>query len=419
MIDILYYISLIPVLYHLFKILMKKEKIYSIWIIAIFLNFNYFLYTLQLSEIMQKEKNIAVSLIFFYLNISFFMADHIVLCKTKSKKNTDTIRLRNIYINLGGHKINSILLVNLVYILLFFIENFMGSHGYLFPSFYGIDIHTYSAPIISFVTYNGGILIMINYLLYKNESKYRYLIIALFVFFLPLVTRSARMTTILWLIQFVGFYLIFFTVKIKIKNIVIILLCLYFVGGAFSYFGTDRMNHFGKYDFIYGDEIKYTGFSDPLGVFPWYYGYFVMSIDNMNRTINTIDSYDSPYTYGLFTLTPITVGIFELDNLIPDYPYLEYYRQFLTYSSNNTMVATGFLEFYLDFKYGCIVSILIYTIILKYLFQKTLYNKKYGIIYVLPFSAWMMMVFQNQIISPPIFYGVVFAYFFQKYYFVS
>lgn len=82
-------------------------------------------------------------------------------------------------------------------------------------------------------------------------------------------------------------------------------------------------NHLLESKMTYADLIKYSGPKDKLGILPWYYGYFPMSFANLDLTIKNIDK-NNIRTYGLYTLRPILVGIFELDNIVPNYKDIEY-----------------------------------------------------------------------------------------------
>lgn len=63
-----------------------------------------------------------------------------------------------------------VLLANVAYVLLFEIESYLGS-GSFAPALMGIDIHTYSAPIISFVTRSLYAFVIMNFLAYLVTRK--------------------------------------------------------------------------------------------------------------------------------------------------------------------------------------------------------------------------------------------------------
>lgn len=406
MIKIFYYITLF-FLSIAFIFYNKNKKLFLCPVL--FINFNFLLYLLQLSNLIVDDINNSVFLLIIYTNVIFLFFS--IFIKNKKIVLYDYNKIRvNGYVNFFNHKISILVLLNIIWILLYLLENYLGS-GTIMPVLFKKDIHTFSASIISLITYNGGILAIYDYVFYKNVNKKKYLALCFILLVLPILSRNARMTTMMWAVELLSFYLI--SNKIfwkKIYKMVILFVCIIF---AFVYIGNNRMTHFGKYEISYKNQIKYTGYEDPLEILPWYYGYFPMSFDTLNRSINYFESNKDLHTSGTFTFAPICIGIFKLDSYT-DYQFIDYLNSKTKFAVNQTMVPTGFFEFYIDWGIFSFIGLAIYILIYFLSFYLACYKMKYKIIYSIFTAGWFMMSFQNQLIMPALWYGITFVFLFHN-----
>lgn len=372
---------------------------------------NIILYFLKWSSYIEGNTlDFSTILIIDYILLACILGSCISKSPFTTKINGKRIILKKAILNLGNIKLDIYSLINIAYICLILLENYLGS-GTIIPALEKIDIHTYSAPIISFFTRNLFVILFLNYLCYENFRKRKYVIYCIIHILLFIVLRNARMVIFVSIIQVIIFYFIYnfkFIRENKIKVIKIIILffmiCSIGVG-----MGKIRMNHYGKYDLKYGDAVLYTGPTDKLEILPWYYGYFPMSVLNLDLTVKNIKNYNDR-TYGIYSLRPILVGIFELDNIISGYPDIDYSNKYRKYLSTSATVPTGFIEFFLDFGDMCILSILFYFLIGVYFYNSIRKNIYYLSYYAIYSGSWAFMSFQNTLIEPVLFYGILFLY---------
>lgn len=395
--------------------IIKKKNIFGIGtIINIAINFNFILYLLRWSNFIESEPSINMYIIIDTILIIF------IICMLFSKSPIDML-MRNenkiIFkdINLFNNKINLFILINIIYILLFLLENYIGSRN-LAPYLFGIDIHTYSAPIISFITRALYVMLFLNYICYSSFKQKRYLIFFVIDILLFPVLRGGRINVFMAIIQF-GLFFIMYNLPIILKRkkifIAIISIGLSFVVVG-VYMGNKRVENNmkgheleGKVE--YKDHIKYTGPEDPMGILPWYYGYFPMSFANLDKTIQYIDD-NNLKTYGLYTARPILVGLMELDNIVPGYKDIEYASGLAQYYTTAATVRTGFMEFYLDFGRLAGISIAIYASIAVFLYNKIRKNIYAISAYAFFAGCWFFMSFQNMMIDVTTTYGLIYLY---------
>ena len=70
--------------------------------------------------------------------------------------------------------------INVIYLCLYLTENYLGS-GLFFPGLVGVDIHTYSAPIISYFTTAQFLVLAYDYYYFKSTQKKTYLLFMLMI----------------------------------------------------------------------------------------------------------------------------------------------------------------------------------------------------------------------------------------------
>lgn len=267
-----------------------------------------------------------------------------------------------------------VLLSNGLYILLFGIESYLGS-GFFAPALAGIDIHTYSAPIIVFVTRNLFAFVIVDFLAYVTTKQKRYLAMAAILLALPVVTRSMRITSIIALVQVLSFAGAYYAATwnglkhsgnlqnvrraVQKKNLVIVfvtIVAVAFVSGA-AYMTNDRMSHYGRYDLKYSTEIEYTGpefMSDVLSV---YYGYFPLSFNNLNLSLKYGEA--DPNYVGLYSYKSLYFGILQWDNVFGLNPAEPDELNHRVSSCPSANVATAFWDYWYDYGVFCFIPIAI------------------------------------------------------------
>lgn len=398
----------------------KKKNIFGIGtIINISINFNFILYLLKWSNFIERDPSISMYILMDTIIVIFIVC---MLCSKSPidmlMKNENKIVLKNIH--LFNNRLNLYFLINVCYILLFLLENYIGSRN-LAPYLFGIDIHTYSAPLIAFVTRALYVMIFLNYICYSSFKEKKFLVFLLIDILLFPVLRGGRINVFMALLQFGLFFVMYkLPLVIKRKKIFIGIIgigMILIIGGV--YMGNKRVEnnlrgHELEGKITYKDHIKYTGPEDPMGILAWYYGYFPMSFANLDKTMQYIDD-NNLRTYGLYTARPILVGLFEADNLIPKYKDIEYASGLAQYYTTAATVRTGFMEFYLDFGKLMGISIAIYASIGVFIYNKIRRNIFFVSAYAFFAGCWFFMAFQNMMIDVTTLYGLIYLFLIYKF----
>lgn len=399
----------------------KHKNIFGLGTIINFsVNFNFFMYLLGWSDYINQPPNTNT-----YILINSIIVIFIVIM-IFSKSPINKIYNRKEYINIksfvyGNKNADIYTFINIIYITLFFIENYMGSGSFI-PNIVGIDIHTYSAPLVSFITRAIYVMLFLNYICYEKFKKKRYLIFFFIDCILFPVIRGARLNIIIAFIQFFIFYFIYNLdnlLKYKRKLIGIIAIVIVIATSA-VYIGNVRIDNQLKRSDLqgsisYSDYIRYSGPEDAIGILPWYYGYFPMSYANLNLTIESIDN-QNVRTAGIFSLRPILVGMIQFDNLIPEYPDIDFFNSTRQYYTKAATVGTGFGEFYMDFGIFAFIPILIYASISLYFYNSIRKDIYYISIYSCIAGAWFFMAFQNTMIDVVTLYSILYLYIIKIYF---
>ena len=314
-------------------------------------------------------------------------------------------------------------LLNIGFILLYLIENYIGSRSFI-PGLQKIDIHTFSAPIISYLTNMPFVVMVFDYYAYKATKNKRYWLLIITIFFIPVVTRSARMQMMISAVQFIS--LLFFielpgamkNLKAKknfrrIKRIVIIIGIATIIG--LTQFTNYRMNHYGKYNYSFADNIGYTG-PKMFEFFAPYYGYFPLSFNNLkiNLARPVVHNYIGLYSFNCFYF-----GILQLDNLLGISVTGNIKDRLITNPS--ATVPTGFWDFYFDFNYLCFIPMIVAFVICYYFLKKSKKEKKrltYRTLYFWYIPLWFFMSFQNVIFGSTIIVAGILLSFLIRYSFV-
>ena len=265
-----------------------------------------------------------------------------------------------------------VLFASAVYVLLFGIESYLGS-GSFAPALKGSDIHTYSAPIIAFVTRSLYAFAIMNFLAYTATKRKRFLLIIVILIALPVVTRNMRITSTIALVQVVSFAGSYYAStwngssnlnllrnarnavqRKKLAIMVVIIAIVAFVGGA-AYMTNDRMSHYGRYDLKYSTEIKYTGPDFMSDVVSVYYGYFPLSFNNLNLSLK-YGEVEHNYV-GLYSYKSLYFGILQWDNVFGLNPTEPEEPDHRVSSSPSANVATAFWDYWYDYGYFCLIPL--------------------------------------------------------------
>lgn len=235
-------------------------------------------------------------------------------------------------------------------------ENYLGS-GYAFPALNGIDIHTYRAPGLMYLTTAIYAVVAANLMsaMCARSMARRFAHIAAIVGILAiyLAGKAARMSVAQVAIQVVSIALFFYVQRLNVAGksigprVGLATASLATVGiWLFAAIGNDRASGFGVYQINYSNTIGYTGpqlGGDWLG---WYYGYFPMSFNNLNLSILT----NNPHwdAFGLNTFKFLYFGLLQFDNLFGLDAYASDAAS--VYPLEQTLVPTGFWNLYYDYK---------------------------------------------------------------------
>lgn len=407
------------VLYNIIFIydIVKKKNFFGLGtVINVAINFNFILYLLKWSNFIENEPSMNMYILMDTIIVIFI----VVMIYSKSPldilmKNKEKIRLKKINLLKKKEKANLYIVMNIIYILLFLLENYIGS-GKLAPYLSGIDIHTYSAPLISFVTRALYVMIFLNYICYNSFKEKKFLVFLVIDILLFPVLRGGRINVFMALVQFGLFFIMYnLPLVIKRKKILVSIVgigIIFVIAGV--YMGNKRVEnnlkgHELEGQITYKDHIKYNGPEDPIGILPWYYGYFPMSFANLDKTIQYIDD-NNLRTYGLYTARPILVGLLELDNIVPGYKDIEYASGLAQYYTTAATVRTGFMEFYLDFGRLAGISIAIYAAIGVFIYNKIRKNIFFLSAYAFFAGCWFFMSFQNMMIDVTTLYGLIYLF---------
>lgn len=294
-------------------------------------------------------------------------------------------------------------IVDIVYLLAMFAENYMGS-GRVLPGLAGIDIHTYHAPILFYITGATYIVVAFNTLAALDGKKWLLAFDALVVALL-FFGKSARMDAFIAIVEcisLVAFVGIPETIRrkstkpekprSKIKRVsaaMAIVVVLVLVVQTGINIGNDRMNSYGRYDIEYGDGIGYCGpeiFGDALSL---YYGYFPFSFYNLNNNIAFVGHQGS--FAGINSYRSFYFGVLQFDNLF-DVPLNEANSSKVIVTKGAT-VTTGFWDFYYDYGQFCIIPIAVTLSIYLLLRRSFARNHNGSPMCVLAYFYWVPLWF--------------------------
>ncbi|AUS95179.1 hypothetical protein CDQ84_03210 [Clostridium thermosuccinogenes] len=401
----------------IYRIIFRKDyfNIYTYLLIGI--NLPLLMYFLKWSTLIEDGIAPVFYFIFIILNMLVILANLV---------DRRTINEKVIIIKAKKNK-GVLLAINIVYFGLTCLENYLGS-GYIFPALHNVDIHTYSAPFISYFTNSLFVVLLANFLYWYTTKKRIYLFGIVFFILLLMIGKSSRMIVLISFIQLMSFAFFLYIndkklgryvrkkfFKNKKQKYVFVIFGILLILFMVKY--TDyRMSHYGKYDINYADTIGYSGPETFKNVISVYYGYFPMSLNNLNINIKYRDIY--PNYIGLYSYKCLYFGILRIHNIFDLNPYQPEVGGL--YASKSATVPTGFFDFYYDFGFLCIIpifiAILIYVLLKRIVLRKTSSVGTYAI-YFYWVPLWSFMSFQNTIYGSLVLIVTMILYFIINYLF--
>lgn len=386
-------------------VIQKKDLFTSASYLVIGLLFPLILYYCRWSYVIKEEPCNGFFWTFICL---FFLSTVFQISTKKSLRCEQKIEIKN-------NGVSFIEIVNLFWIAAILLNNKYCS-GVFFPSLIGIDSHVDNAPILMYFVRSTYAIIALDILFYFKYYKPKYILYASAQVIVPVVSSSGRMVALEATVCAASLFL-FLTVngygKKKVKRVrewivvkkkfdlkIYHIVLLAVLGAALIYalvlVGIYRASQFGKYTISYAKGIGYTG---PLGeVGAWLYGYFVISINNLNQTI--MAHAEKPNYFGLYSFSSLFFGVFQFDNLFGISSGDA--QRASVYSLKEATVPTGLWTFYYD--YAVLVFIPISVAFLKELWlrQKIQFSSKSLIwvaVYFYYIPEWLFMGFTNTIFS--------------------
>lgn len=304
-------------------------------------------------------------------------------------------------------KLNSglIIAIDAIYVVSMLIENYLGS-GFLLPALHGIDIHTFHAPLLFYISGASYVIIAFN-TLYALSAKRGFLLFDLLVIALLFVGKSARMDAFIAIVEIAS--LVIFTGVVQLRRKISVdegiekksfekrrhviraaaavgLACLVLIAVNI---GNDRMNHYGTYDLKYEEGIGYDGPELFGNIMAYYYGYFPFSFCNLNNNIAFV-GYHEKYI-GQDSFRAFYFGILQSDNLF-DLPLNEANDSKVIVTRGAT-VTTGFWDFYFDYGELCFIPMIMSMIIYVLLRQNLMRNAKAKPSAFLSYFYWVPLWF--------------------------
>lgn len=303
----------------------------------------------------------------------------------------------------------TLLFIDAVYLASLLAENYLGS-GLFLPALSGIDIHTYHAPGLFYITGSLFVVLALNTLYALSRNRW-FLLADVVVLGVLVIGKAARQDAfvaiggVLVLILYLGIGQDVAVIRRRIREA---MLARRFLTGVVASLvvvlviwvgvnvGDARMNQYGKYDLEYASGIDYLG-PDPLGGgLSMYYGYFPFSFYNLNNNMAYTDPAGS--YIGLNSFRSLYFGILQFDLFFGD--PLNYANMSKIVVTKAATIPTGFWDFFFDYDSLCIIPMGIS--VAGYLFlRRKLYSSRSSVSSVLMYfywtPLWFFMSFNNSI----------------------
>lgn len=248
-----------------------------------------------------------------------------------------------------------VLVFTIAYVSACLLENYLAS-GRLLPSIAGIDVHTFRAPVLCYLTKAIYPVCVLNYLSIitsdRISTRVLHALLIIIIIGIYIVGKGARMEVAEVLLQ-LGSFALFLDFRkmndailhIPRKRIVEAIFIFFVFVFVFSLVGAIRTTQYGRYDVQYSYGIDYQGPSFLGEYIAWYYGYFPMSFNNLNLSISQVGS-----TYNLLGLNTwkfLYFGLFQLDNVLGIDGYAAEHAGL--HVIREATVNTGFWNIYYDY----------------------------------------------------------------------
>ena len=394
----------------------QKQKFSIITYITAGVYFPLFLYLLYWSDLSDRTESFVFDYIF--VSLAILCTIYVGITYRGNYRHVRSID-GTIYVTKFGRQFYGV--INFIYIALYFLENYLGS-GSAVPGLVGIDIHTYSAPIISYFTNAQYLLLAYNYYYYKSTKRKSALAFSLVDIIVPVMTRLARMSIVMAVVQ-VGSLILFLETdtikrtlskfeKRKIKRIkqgVFLVAVIGFV--TLSTFTQYRMNLHNA-EFTYGSGIAFSGPEWAEWLAP-FYGYFPMSFNNLK--INILRRKVTHNYIGLYSFFSLYFGLFQVDNLLGIDTAGQLKGRLVT--NGLATVPTAFWDYYYDFGLLLVIPIIV-AILISYNFEKKsrreLRKLTYRTLYFWYVPYWFFASFQNTLFLAPAIVIAVLTYYIIK-----
>lgn len=381
----------------------QKQRFSIITYLTAGVYFPLFLYLLYWSDLSDRTE----SFVFDYIFVTLAVLCTIYVANAYKGKNSHIRSIDGrIYVTKFGRQLYG--LINCTYIVLYFLENYLGSGSFV-PGLVGIDIHTYSAPIISYFTNAQYLLLAYNYYYYKSTKRKSAIAFSLVDIIIPVITRLARMSMVMAIVQIGSLILFFETDTIKktiskfekkkirrIKQTIFLVAVIGFV--ALSTFTQYRMNLHNA-EFTYGSGIAFSGPKWAEWLAP-FYGYFPMSFNNLK--INILRRKVTHNYIGLYSFFSLYFGLLQVDNLFGFDTTGQLKNRLIT--NGLATVPTAFWDYYYDFDLLLVIPIIV-AMFISYKFEKKSRKESkkltYRTLYFWYVPYWFFTSFQNTLFLAP------------------
>ncbi|MCH4013381.1 MAG: oligosaccharide repeat unit polymerase [Solobacterium sp.] len=389
----------------------KKNYLHVITFITWGIFFPLALYQLNWSNLIETANNG----VFSYLIVTIAIISIVFTFSTLDLRPKKISLNEKIRITRFGK--NSFLFLNLLFVSLYLLENYMGS-GSLIPGLVGIDIHNkYSAPLISYITNSSFLFVSFDYLCYKATKRKYYLLWMILIISIPVITRSSRMVMVISIVQLLCLYALFEKEKRQMikkekkqsrrRNLaiaVVIIATAIFLMAFTNY----RMSHYGIYDITYQ---QITGWSGPSWL-TWmapFYGYFALSFNNLK--INIMRRHITHNYLGIYSFASFYFGLLQIDNIFGIPGSGQTKGNYITNGAAN--VPTGFWDFYYDYGVFFFIPFIIALLILLYFLKRASKNNRlqFKVLYCWYVTYFAFMSFQNTLFMSTSLIGAFLIYF--------
>lgn len=354
------------------------------------------LYFFNWSDLIVQKRNNDFYLIFICLNF-LIMLFSIFSFKYKKIEFNEEYSLKNEkYLHF----------FNILYIFSLLMEIYLLS-GTFFPLLKGIDVHVenYSAETALLITRNTIPIILINIIFFIKTNKKIYIYYIFILFFIPIILKGARHTVVQEIEILSVFFIILYKNKIfEIikKNALVIVILFIAISGMATY---RSYKFYSKYNIKgnYAEWISYKGPFKSSSFFSTYYGYYPLSFNNLNISIENLKEKDIDF-FGLNAFRGIQIFT---NKVLKKNPYENVKER--TYVTGAATVPTGFYDFYYDYRKLIFIPLFISFVFSHYLLKKVYNTKKiiWAGLYFIFCGGWIDMGMLNSLYRDTLLFSIV------------